>query len=144
MRRATCRVRSHAGGEIPDLEVHGDPEGGPLLVLGFGFTGYLLPWDQKAYFGTQVAGGIAGNGPGLGLLPLVRYAPSPQGLAEIRQRGHASFDGVLDVGFPGDARVAVPIDAGLGSVYVRVSGGGEALQVASRFALLARAATSCA
>lgn len=40
-------------------------------------------------------------------------------------------DGVLDVGFPGDARVAVPIDAGLGSVYVRVSGGGEALQVAS-------------
>jgi ubiquinol-cytochrome c reductase cytochrome b subunit len=33
------------------------------LLLGFGFTGYLLPWDQKAYFGTQVAGGIAGSIP---------------------------------------------------------------------------------
>src|SRR5262249_27490641 len=36
------------------------------LVLGFGFTGYLLPWDQKAYFGTQVAGGIAGSIPAIG------------------------------------------------------------------------------
>lgn len=25
-----------------------------LLILGFAFTGYLLPWDQKAYFGTGV------------------------------------------------------------------------------------------
>ncbi|MDL2716132.1 MAG: cytochrome b N-terminal domain-containing protein [Acidobacteriota bacterium] len=25
-----------------------------LLVLGFGFTGYLLPWDQKAYWATVV------------------------------------------------------------------------------------------
>ena len=24
--------------EIPDLEVHGDPQGGPLLVLGWGST----------------------------------------------------------------------------------------------------------
>ena len=22
-----------------------------LIVVGFGFTGYLLPWDQKAYLG---------------------------------------------------------------------------------------------
>jgi ubiquinol-cytochrome c reductase cytochrome b subunit len=36
------------------------------IVLGFGFTGYLLPWDQKAYFGTQVAGGIAGSIPFVG------------------------------------------------------------------------------
>jgi ubiquinol-cytochrome c reductase cytochrome b subunit len=36
------------------------------LVLAFGFTGYLLPWDQKAYFGTGVAGGIAGSVPVLG------------------------------------------------------------------------------
>ena len=27
-----------------------------VLVLGFGFTGYLLPWVQKAYFGTTFAG----------------------------------------------------------------------------------------
>src|ERR1700690_2106177 len=25
-----------------------------LLVLGFGFTGYLLPWDTKAYFATLI------------------------------------------------------------------------------------------
>lgn len=25
-----------------------------LLILGFGFTGYLLPWDEKAYFAVQV------------------------------------------------------------------------------------------
>jgi ubiquinol-cytochrome c reductase cytochrome b subunit len=57
------------------------------LVLGFGFTGYLLPWDQKAYFGTGVAGGIAGSiplvgssvsqvmlgGPGLGQPTLSRF-----------------------------------------------------------------------
>jgi ubiquinol-cytochrome c reductase cytochrome b subunit len=36
------------------------------LVLAFGFTGYLLPWDQKAYFGTGVAGGIAGSVPLVG------------------------------------------------------------------------------
>jgi ubiquinol-cytochrome c reductase cytochrome b subunit len=36
------------------------------LLLGFGFTGYLLPWDQKAYFGTGVAGGIASSIPVVG------------------------------------------------------------------------------
>ncbi len=30
-----------------------------LLVLGFGFTGYLLPWDQKAYWATTVGTRIA-------------------------------------------------------------------------------------
>ena len=25
-----------------------------FIVLGFGFTGYLLPWDQKAYWATAV------------------------------------------------------------------------------------------
>ncbi len=33
-----------------------------LVTLGFGFTGYLLPWDQRAYWatvvGTEIAGGI--------------------------------------------------------------------------------------
>ncbi len=36
------------------------------LVLGFGFTGYLLPWDQKAYFATKVGTEIAGKAPMLG------------------------------------------------------------------------------
>ncbi|MCI0458149.1 MAG: cytochrome b N-terminal domain-containing protein [Gemmataceae bacterium] len=48
-----------------------------LLVLGFGFTGYLLPWDLKAYFGTEVDTRIAGAAPGLGpyLLELLRGGP---------------------------------------------------------------------
>ena len=36
------------------------------LVIGFGFTGYLLPWDQKAYWGTQVGTSIAGTVPFVG------------------------------------------------------------------------------
>lgn len=37
-----------------------------FLVMGFGFTGYLLPWDQKAYWATQVGTSIAGTTPGIG------------------------------------------------------------------------------
>ena len=34
------------------------------LVLAFTLTGYMLPWDQMAYWGTQVRAGIAGSAPG--------------------------------------------------------------------------------
>lgn len=37
-----------------------------LLVLGSGFTGYLLPWDQKAYWATTVGSRIAGAVPLIG------------------------------------------------------------------------------
>lgn len=37
-----------------------------LLVLGFAFTGYLLPWDQKAYWATVVGTKIAASAPVLG------------------------------------------------------------------------------
>ena len=37
-----------------------------LIVLGFGFTGYLLPWDEKAYWATVVGVEIASTAPGLG------------------------------------------------------------------------------
>lgn len=37
-----------------------------LLVMGFGFTGYLLPWDQKAYWATMVGTNIAGQTPIIG------------------------------------------------------------------------------
>jgi ubiquinol-cytochrome c reductase cytochrome b subunit len=37
-----------------------------LVVLGFGFTGYLLPWDQKAYWATIVGTRIAGVSPIIG------------------------------------------------------------------------------
>lgn len=37
-----------------------------LLVIGFGFTGYLLPWDQKSYWATTVGTRIAGVAPFIG------------------------------------------------------------------------------
>lgn len=37
-----------------------------FLVLAFGFTGYLLPWDQKGYWATKVGTEIAGSVPFIG------------------------------------------------------------------------------
>ncbi|MGA2489185.1 MAG: cytochrome b N-terminal domain-containing protein [Anaerolineales bacterium] len=37
-----------------------------LCTLGMGFTGYLLPWDQKAYWATTVGTSIAGSVPWIG------------------------------------------------------------------------------
>lgn len=37
-----------------------------LLVVGSGFTGYLLPWDQKAYWATTVGTSMAGTVPVIG------------------------------------------------------------------------------
>jgi quinol-cytochrome oxidoreductase complex cytochrome b subunit len=36
------------------------------LVMGFGFTGYLLPWDQKAYWATKVGTSVMGTVPVVG------------------------------------------------------------------------------
>ena len=36
------------------------------VVVGFGFTGYLLPWDQKAYWATMVGSKIAAQTPFIG------------------------------------------------------------------------------
>ncbi|HEX5856244.1 MAG TPA: cytochrome b N-terminal domain-containing protein [Thermoanaerobaculia bacterium] len=58
-----------------------------LLVLGFGFTGYLLPWDQKAYWATVVgtkvpaalpfvgpaASRLMAGGPAVGAATLTRF-----------------------------------------------------------------------
>jgi len=45
-----------------------------LIVLGFSFTGYLLPWDQKAYWATTVGTRIAGTPPLIGdaILRIIR------------------------------------------------------------------------
>ena len=45
-----------------------------LITLGFGFTGYLLPWDQKAYWATTVGTNMAGTTPLVGswLVQLIR------------------------------------------------------------------------
>lgn len=37
-----------------------------LVVMGFSFTGYLLPWDQKAYWATVVGTNIGGTTPVVG------------------------------------------------------------------------------
>lgn len=36
------------------------------VIFAFGFTGYLLPWDQKAYWATVVGTHIAETAPGIG------------------------------------------------------------------------------
>jgi len=41
------------------------------MTLAFGFTGYLLPWDQRAYWATTVGSEIAGGIPVIGKLALV-------------------------------------------------------------------------
>lgn len=45
-----------------------------LATIGFGFTGYLLPWDQRAFWATTVGTEIAGSIPLVGdaLLQLLR------------------------------------------------------------------------
>jgi hypothetical protein len=42
-----------------------------ILTLAFGFTGYLLPWDQRAFWATTVGTQIAGAVPAVGDLALV-------------------------------------------------------------------------
>jgi len=37
-----------------------------FLMLGFGFSGYLLPWDELSFFATKVGTGIAGAVPIVG------------------------------------------------------------------------------
>jgi len=37
-----------------------------FLAMGFGFSGYLLPWNQLAFFATRVGTDIAGVVPGVG------------------------------------------------------------------------------
>ncbi|MCR4291660.1 MAG: cytochrome b N-terminal domain-containing protein [Candidatus Kuenenia sp.] len=37
-----------------------------IFLMGFGLTGYLLPWDQKGYWATQVATNIMGTIPVIG------------------------------------------------------------------------------
>ncbi len=45
-----------------------------IITLAFGFSGYLLPWDQRAYWATQVGINIVGTLPlvGTSLLRIIR------------------------------------------------------------------------
>jgi len=53
-----------------------------LVVVGFGFTGYLLPWDQKAYWATTVGTRIAGTPPVIGET-LLRIIRGGEGLSAV-------------------------------------------------------------
>lgn len=56
------------------------------IVLAFGFTGYLLPWDQKAYWATEVGTSMMGTVPVVGqsLLKIVRGGEDLSVLTLIR------------------------------------------------------------
>lgn len=60
-----------------------------LLTLAFGFTGYLLPWDQKALWGSTVGSEILGVVPLVGdwLLGLLRGGAEITGLTLTRFYG---------------------------------------------------------
>jgi quinol-cytochrome oxidoreductase complex cytochrome b subunit len=52
-----------------------------FITLGFGFTGYLLPWNKLAYFATAVGTEMAGSVPFIGqwLLEFLRGGPDITG-----------------------------------------------------------------
>jgi quinol-cytochrome oxidoreductase complex cytochrome b subunit len=60
-----------------------------LLTMAFGFTGYLLPWDQKALWGSTVGSEIVGVVPLVGeaLLKLLRGGLEISGLTLTRFYG---------------------------------------------------------
>jgi quinol-cytochrome oxidoreductase complex cytochrome b subunit len=73
-----------------------------LIAVGFGFTGYLLPWDQKAYWATTVGTRIAGVVPWLGsaILRIARGGPELSALTLVRFFGvHVWFLPVVGVSF---------------------------------------------
>ncbi len=57
-----------------------------LVILGFGFTGYLLPWDQKGYWATDVGLSIAETVPVVGAFSadLLRGGPEVGALTLTR------------------------------------------------------------
>jgi len=57
-----------------------------VITLGFGFTGYLLPWDQKAYWATVVGTSVASDVPWVGKLitRLLRGGAEVSGLTLTR------------------------------------------------------------
>jgi quinol-cytochrome oxidoreductase complex cytochrome b subunit len=57
-----------------------------LMTLAFGFTGYLLPWDQKAYWATVVGTNMLGSVPFIGpfLASLIRGGVEVSGQTLLR------------------------------------------------------------
>jgi len=57
-----------------------------VLVMFSGFTGYLLPWDQKAYWATEVGTAMATNVPfiGVDIMNAFRGGPEVSGATIVR------------------------------------------------------------
>ncbi len=68
-----------------------------VLTLGMGFTGYLLPWNQKAFWATTVATQIAGTVPFLGDFILKALRGGPDLSALTLQRFFAAHIWILPV-----------------------------------------------
>jgi len=75
------------------------------ITLGFGFTGYLLPWDQRAFWATTVGSEIAGAVPLIGeqLLVFLRSGP------EVTARTLSRFFGVHVLVLPASLLVMLVI-----------------------------------
>ncbi|MDA0204631.1 MAG: cytochrome bc complex cytochrome b subunit [Acidobacteria bacterium] len=57
-----------------------------LLTLGFGLTGYLLPWDNRAYWATVVTVQISGLPPGGSVVQALMGSPAGQVGIGVYQR----------------------------------------------------------
>ncbi|TAK51067.1 MAG: cytochrome bc complex cytochrome b subunit [Bacteroidetes bacterium] len=72
-----------------------------FLALGFGFSGYLLPWNELAFFATKVGTDIAGVVPGIGepILLFLRAGEDVTGATLSRFFGFhvAVFPGIFTV-----------------------------------------------
>ena len=68
-----------------------------LMTLVFGFTGYLLPWDQRAFWATTVGSEIAGAIPVIGNLALVFLRVGWDVTAETLSRFYALHVIVLPI-----------------------------------------------
>ncbi|MEJ5224375.1 MAG: cytochrome b N-terminal domain-containing protein [Anaerolineales bacterium] len=66
-----------------------------LLTLGMGFTGYLLPWNQKSFFATVVGTEIAGSVPFIGEFILKSLRGGPDLSALTLQRFFAAHIWIL-------------------------------------------------
>jgi quinol-cytochrome oxidoreductase complex cytochrome b subunit len=75
------------------------------VTLGFGFTGYLLPWDQRAFWATTVGSEIAGAVPLIGdqLLVFLRSGP------EVTARTLSRFFGVHVLVLPASLLVLLAV-----------------------------------
>jgi len=70
-----------------------------LISMGFGFSGYLLPWDELAFFATKVGTDIAGAVPLVGQALKVVLRGGPDVTGATLSRFYAFHVAVLPVGF---------------------------------------------